>query len=272
MNDQDRPVATTDDGSSEADRILQYAHDRYARRKRLQRRSLSVVAVLAVAVAAVAVITRVNSSHEVRSIQPGGASAPRLSCRPASTRARVVPSNGPTNALVSVNAQRPFAGTGIVVSAGGEVLTASDAVGGGTGVTVRIGGRGPARTAHVVASDSQQGVTMLQIDHAANLPTPRVADPSRIAVGDAVVAIGNRRRSEGLVAERGTIVSYANRSHSLIETTVPIHPGDSGGPLLNARGELIGMVVGAGNAKTVRALPLPALDSVIAQLCSKVAG
>jgi S1-C subfamily serine protease len=260
MDDQDHPVTTAGAGSSDADQILQYAHDRYRRRKRIQRRALSAMTVLIVAIAAITVTARWQSPRETRSIRPSGPDSVRplrLSCRngsPAPT-----PRNAMRDALVSVTwygpssrVQRNRPGTGMIVSAGGEVLTSYDGVDRATGVTVRIGGTGPARAAHVVAVDPADDIVLLRIDNAANLRTVRVADPANVEVGDAVTASGTR----------GRITAIARTD---LETSVPFQPRDVGGPLLNARGEVIGMIVGP--SKTVHALPVQTLAGVIVRLC-----
>jgi S1-C subfamily serine protease len=260
MDDRDHPVTAAGAESSDADEILRYAHDRYRRRKRIQRRALSALTVLIVAIAAITVMTRWDSPRETRSIRPTGpdsVGALRLSCR--SGNPRPTSRNAMRDALVSVSwngassrMPRNTSGTGMIVSAEGEVLTSYDAVERATRVTVRIGGTGPARAAHVVAADPANDVALLRIDNAVNLRTVRVADPATVEVGDVVTANGTR----------GRITAIARTE---LETSVPLRPGDVGGPLLNARGEVVGMIVGT--SKTVHALPVQTLAAVIARLC-----
>jgi S1-C subfamily serine protease len=147
------------------------------------------------------------------------------------------------------------AGTGMVLTSTGLVLTNNHVIDGSTKVTVQIAGSGPIYQAKVLGTDPTEDIALLQIQGATGLKTVTLADSSKVAVGDSVVAIGNALNRQGPpTAVSGTITaldqsitaadSAAGKSENLtglIQTDAPLQPGDSGGPLVNASGQVIGM-------------------------------
>ena len=146
------------------------------------------------------------------------------------------------------------AGTGMVLTSSGLVLTNNHVINGATSVGVQIAGTGPIHTAHVVGYDPTSDVALLQIDNASGLKTISVGDSSKLTVGDSVVTIGNALGSAGPHAvSTGTIdaldqtitvndLTGSEQSLSgLIQLNAPLQPGDSGGPLVNSTGNVIGM-------------------------------
>jgi S1-C subfamily serine protease len=150
--------------------------------------------------------------------------------------------------------QGAAAGTGIVVSPTGEVLTNNHVIRGGTQITVTVPG-GPTYPAQVLGTDPDQDVALLQIRAAPGLAPATLGDSSRVAVGDPVRAIGNAGGIGGTPSVASGKVTGLNRSitataengfaaehlSGLIQTDARVVPGDSGGPLLNAAGQVIGM-------------------------------
>lgn len=161
--------------------------------------------------------------------------------------------------VTSTTANGQAAGTGIVLTPGGEILTNYHVVEGATSVKVRISNGSKSFPAKVVGTDSTDDVAVLQAQHAEGLATLKVGKSARVAVGDRVIAIGNafNRPGEPTVTV-GTITAVGRsitvgggpggfqRLHDLFQTNAELAPGNSGGPLLNANGDVIGMNTAAG--------------------------
>jgi len=134
-------------------------------------------------------------------------------------------------------------GSGFIVSADGLVLTNAHVVKGASDVTVKLTDRREFR-AKVLGSDPKTDVAVLKID-AHNLPTVRLGSTRDLQVGEWVLAIGSPFGFENSVT--AGVVSAKGRSlpdDSLvpfIQTDVAVNPGNSGGPLFNARGEVVGI-------------------------------
>jgi putative serine protease PepD len=140
-------------------------------------------------------------------------------------------------------------GTGVVLTADGQVLTNAHVVDGASSIRVTLTGESRARDAEVLGVDSDADLALLQIRGAAGLPTARLGDSSSVQVGDDVVAIGNALALRGGPTVTKGIVSALDRSletdsgtmTGLIQTDASISSGNSGGPLVNAYGEVIGI-------------------------------
>jgi S1-C subfamily serine protease len=142
------------------------------------------------------------------------------------------------------------AGTGVVLTPDGEVLTNAHVVAGATNIRVNLAGESQARTATLVAADSSKDVALLKINGASNLKTVDLGSSGDLRVGDDVVAIGNALDLKGGFTVTRGIVSALNRSidaqdgvqlSGLIQTDAAINPGNSGGPLVNAGGQVVGI-------------------------------
>ena len=133
-------------------------------------------------------------------------------------------------------------GSGFVVSADGYILTNAHVVDDANEVTVRMTDRREYR-AKVVGIDKSTDVAVLKID-AKNLPVVRVGDPQSLKAGEWVIAIGSPFGFENSVT--AGIVSAKARSLDaaytpFIQTDVAVNPGNSGGPLFNLKGEVVGI-------------------------------
>ncbi|WP_059415842.1 DegQ family serine endoprotease [Cupriavidus basilensis] len=134
-------------------------------------------------------------------------------------------------------------GSGFIVSPDGLILTNAHVVDGAQEVTVKLTDRREFK-AKVLGVDAQSDVAVIRID-AKNLPTVRLGDPARVRVGEPVLAIGSPYGFENTVT--AGIVSAKSRSLPddtyvpFIQTDVAVNPGNSGGPLFNQRGEVIGI-------------------------------
>ena len=159
------------------------------------------------------------------------------------------------------------AGTGIVLTASGLVLTNNHVIAGATTIAVTDVGNGRRYGANVVGYDRANDVALLQLTGAAGLHTLAMGDSSATRVGDSVVAIGNAGGVGGtpsvaqgtLAAIEQTITASdavggsSTRLTGLLETSTNIQPGDSGGPLVNSDGQVIGIDAAASAGPTVQA-------------------
>ena len=159
------------------------------------------------------------------------------------------------DSVVTINSQISDAtgegeasGTGVVLTADGEILTNAHVVEGATGVTVRFAGETEPRTATVLASDAGNDLALLKID-ATNLKPATFAQPGTIRIGDQVIAIGYALALDGgpsvtsgiISALKRTIITESGALNGLIQTDAAISSGNSGGPLVNLRGEVVGI-------------------------------
>ncbi|MFP6558065.1 DegQ family serine endoprotease [Paraburkholderia sp. B3] len=134
-------------------------------------------------------------------------------------------------------------GSGFIISPDGYILTNAHVVDGANVVTVKLTDKREFK-AKVVGADKQSDVAVLKID-AKNLPTVKIGDPHQSKVGQWVVAIGSPYGFDNTVTSG--IISAKSRSlpdenyTPFIQTDVPVNPGNSGGPLFNLNGEVIGI-------------------------------
>ena len=134
-------------------------------------------------------------------------------------------------------------GSGFIVSADGVILTNAHVVDGAQKVTVKLTDRREFE-ARVIGSDAKSDVAVLKIE-AHDLPVTKLGDPRQLQVGEWVVAIGSPFGLENTVT--AGIVSAKGRSLPddtyvpFIQTDVAVNPGNSGGPLFNLRGEVVGI-------------------------------
>jgi S1-C subfamily serine protease len=149
------------------------------------------------------------------------------------------------------------AGTGMLLTADGEVLTNAHVVRGAANIAVTLDGEGEPRRADVVGADPVADLALLRIRGASGLPTVVLGSSAALRVGDDVTAIGNALALPGGPTVTQGIVSAKDRSieqlDGLIQTDAAINPGNSGGPLVNAAGEVVGI-----NTAVLRGGPSPA--------------
>jgi serine protease Do len=132
-------------------------------------------------------------------------------------------------------------GSGFVISDDGFVLTNAHVVEGADEVVVTLTDRREFK-AKVLGSDTRSDVALLKVD-ARNLPSVRIGDSNKIRVGEWVIAIGSPFNLENTVTA-GIISAKARDTGEylpLIQSDVAVNPGNSGGPLINMRGEVIGI-------------------------------
>lgn len=152
------------------------------------------------------------------------------------------------------------AGTGMVLTADGQVLTNYHVVQGSTQLRVEVVDTGKIYTATVVGHDAARDVALLQLQGASGLATI-TPDADQVAVGQSLTAVGNASGGGELVAAPGTVtalkqqVTVSNDNGGtetltgVIATNAAAVPGDSGGPMFDDQGEVLGMTT-AGSQST----------------------
>jgi S1-C subfamily serine protease len=160
------------------------------------------------------------------------------------------------------------AGTGMVLTANGVVLTNNHVIDGATSIDAVSIGNGRTYSAHVLGVDPSADIAVIQLDGASGLRTITTST-SPVSPGDPVVAIGNAGGLGGIPSVTTGTVQAVDQSiiasdpasgnseqlDGLIETNASLQPGDSGGPLVNAAGQIIGM-------DTAAAVPAPTAATV----------
>jgi len=155
------------------------------------------------------------------------------------------------------------AGTGMVLTSDGQILTNNHVVAGATSIVVTVVSTGQEYNARVIGTDATNDVALLQLDGAADLDTVAIDDDG-VAVGDAVTGVGNAGGTGGTPsAADGTVTALeqditvqdettgqGKQLTGLIQTDADIQSGDSGGPLYDAEGEVVGIDTAASSGGT----------------------
>src|SRR5205823_4462691 len=134
-------------------------------------------------------------------------------------------------------------GSGFILSADGYIMTNAHVLEGADEINVRFTDKREFK-AKVIGADKRTDVALIKIE-ASGLPAVRFGDPSKLKVGEWVVAIGapfgfENTVTAGIVSAKGRSLPQENFV-PFIQTDVAINPGNSGGPLFNMRGEVIGI-------------------------------
>ncbi len=165
-----------------------------------------------------------------------------------------------TPALVDVNTTFNYqgaagAGTGIVLTANGEVLTNNHVIDGATSISVTDLGNGRRYGASVVGYDPVHDMAVLQLKNASGLKTASLGDSAASKVGQPVVAVGNAGGKGGTPTSTGGSITALGQSiaptdeldgtrehlHGLIQVNADVEAGDSGGSLVDSSGQVIGV-------------------------------
>jgi S1-C subfamily serine protease len=152
------------------------------------------------------------------------------------------------------------AGTGIVLTSSGEILTNNHVIAGATTIRVSVPKTTHTYTARVVGYDTTADIAVLQLQKASNLKTVTTGSASNLKLGARVTAVGNAGGTGTLTSSSGTVTGL-NKSITvqgdngtteqlagLIETNATLQPGDSGGPLLNSAGRVVGIDTAASSS------------------------
>jgi S1-C subfamily serine protease len=146
-------------------------------------------------------------------------------------------------------------GTGMVITPDGIALTNNHVVAGTTRLVAQVAGGGPIYPATVIGVDPTQDVAVIRLEGASGLPTVPLETSGVVTAGDQVTGMGNALGKNGAPVSASGVVTALNETltvtgdggrvhntlNGLIQFSAPIQPGDSGGPLLNVAGRVIGM-------------------------------
>lgn len=196
----------------------------------------------------VAVLRRVALVAALLALIAGGAHNRAQAAQPPSPTRGVVVIE--TNlALENANA----AGTGIVLTKDGEVVTNNHVIRGATTIKVVIPATGKTYSATVLGYDIVDDVALLKLQGPSNLATVTTANSAKLRVGQTTRAVGNANGGGTLVQTTGRVTALnqsisvqgdggeVNQLTNMIQTSARLVPGDSGGPLLDASGRVIGI-------------------------------
>lgn len=166
------------------------------------------------------------------------------------------------------------AGSGVVFSKDGTIITNNHVIDGATNITVTMHD-GTTYPATLIAKDSKTDLAVLKIEKNDCKPVI-LGDSDALIVGEAAVAVGNPLGELGGTVTNGIIsaldreITLDGRTHNLLQTNAAISPGNSGGGLFNAKGELIGVVVAKSSGSDVEglgfAIPVNDVKKVVEEL------
>jgi S1-C subfamily serine protease len=171
-------------------------------------------------------------------------------------------------------------GSGFVVDKAGHIVTNFHVVEGGDQISVSFSNRDTV-VASLVGTDASTDLAVLEVETSSSALTPlSLGDSDKVEVGDQVVAIGNpfgldRTATAGIVSALQRLIRAPNQFtiDHVIQTDAPINKGNSGGPLLNDRGEVIGVNtqietgdISTGNVGIGFAVPSKTVKDVVAQI------
>jgi S1-C subfamily serine protease len=169
-----------------------------------------------------------------------------------------VASRSPTAGVVVIDTALRFqggqaAGTGMVLTPSGDVVTNNHVIAGATTIRVIVPQTGHSYTATVTGYSVSADTALLKLRNASGLTAVATGNSSRVVRGQLVRAVGNARGAGVLSIVRGRVTQLGQsitasgdqgggvQLSSLIESNVALQPGDSGGPLLNRAGRVVGM-------------------------------
>ena len=148
---------------------------------------------------------------------------------------------------VAIDEEKASIGTGVILTEDGYVVTNAHVIAGGLSAWVALD-TGEVLDAELVGFDSNEDLALLKLVDGQGLPTARLGDSDACVVGDQVYAIGNPLGVElrgtltnGLISAIDRQVTMEGRVMTMLQTTAALNNGNSGGPLINDRGQVIGI-------------------------------
>ena len=214
---------------------------------------------------------------------PGGGSSTGSGSSAAATTAATA---SEVTGVVTIVSQLGFedgesAGSGIVLTSSGRILTNNHVIDGATAVQVTVESTGRTYTADVVGTNATEDIAVLQLEGASGL-TPAALDSADVAIGEDVTAVGNANGTGTLSAADGTVTAVdqtittssegttsGERLQGLIEVDADVVSGDSGGAVKNADGEVVGITTAASSGTsdiTGYAIPIGTALSIAEQI------
>lgn len=169
------------------------------------------------------------------------------------------------------------AGSGVIFTSDGYIVTNNHVIENSNAITVKLN-HGESYPATLIATDSKTDLAVIKID-ASNLVPVILGDSDALLVGEDAIAIGNPLGELGGTVTNGIIsaldreVTIDGQKRNLLQTNAAVNPGNSGGGLFNAKGELIGIVSAKSSGTDVEgigfAIPVNDVKEVVVQLIEK---
>jgi len=206
-------------------------------------------------------------SSQLGSASPGssgsaGSGSSAAPANPSAIASQVDPGLVDINTILGQEGEEA-AGTGMVVTSSGEVVTNNHVISDATSIKVTDIGNGKTYGATVVGYDVSNDIAVIQLQNASGLKTVTFGNSSNVTVGEGVVGIGNAGGTGGTPSAVSGTVTALHQSitasdfqatpeqlSGLIETDANIQPGDSGGPLVNVNGQVVGIDTAASEGFT----------------------
>ncbi|MBU3063371.1 S1C family serine protease [Nocardia sp. NEAU-G5] len=234
-------------------------------------RNFAAVAALVLAVAVgIGLVAGRFAVHETSSIPPM-AQSPGIVTQPIGNQTGSADLTAAVNkvvpGIVIINTELGYqngtaAGTGIVLSPNGQVLTNNHVVEGATKISVTDVGNGKTYAGTVVGYDRTNDMAVVRMSGASGLQTAPLGNSDKISVGDSIVGVGNAGGTGTPTAAAGQVTALnqsvtasdagagtAEQLTGLIQVAANIQEGDSGGPLINSAGQVVGIDTAASAAQ-----------------------
>ncbi|MCH1940650.1 S1C family serine protease [Holdemania massiliensis] len=166
------------------------------------------------------------------------------------------------------------AGSGVIISEDGYLITNNHVIDGASTIQVRTSD-GTTYDAVLVGTDSKTDVAVLKIN-ASGLTPVTFGDSDNLNVGETAVAIGNPLGelggtvTNGIISAKDRSITLDNQQMTLLQTNAAINPGNSGGGLFNSRGELIGMVVAKSSGSDVEGLGFAIPSNLVSKIAQEL--
>jgi S1-C subfamily serine protease len=214
-------------------------------------------------------LTSATITHQTIASLPGGRSGSGEAPNSTGGNGGTVPSgSGPASAAavakidaatVDINSDTAsgdgqVAGTGMIITSSGEVLTNNHVIDDTVNITAQIDGAGRVYKVTVIGYDATDDVALVQLVGASNLPTVPLGNSDQVNVGDSLTVIGNALGKGGTPATVTGVVSQLDQQITasdesgdtenltgMLQVQADIEPGDSGGPEINAAGQVVGI-------------------------------
>jgi serine protease Do len=168
---------------------------------------------------------------------------------------------------------RRAAGSGFIIREDGYIVTNAHVVEGADRIRVKLS-TGKRHDAKLIGQDDRVDLALIKID-ATGLPVAPLGDSNQLRVGEFVVALGHpfgleQTVSFGIVSRKGTPIQVASPGFDFIQTDAAVNPGNSGGPLVNMAGEVVGVnTMAARNGTIGFAIPANLVKQLLPQLAEK---